>query len=93
MLIEKLSQDLKDAMKAGKVQKRDTIRGLQSAIKNKRIEKMSDLTEEEQLAVVAKEIKNRKKAIELFKQGNRQDLIDQYEKEIAILEPYSQNSM
>lgn len=92
MLKEKLSQDLKDAMKAGEVQKRDTIRGLQSSIKNKQIEKMAELTEEEQLAVVAKEMKNRRKAIELFKQGGRQDLIDQYEAEIKILEPYaSQN--
>ncbi len=91
MLTEKLTQDLKVAMKAGEVQKRDTIRGLQSAIKNKQIEKMAELTEEEQLVAVAKEIKNRKKAIELFKQGGRQDLIDSYEAEIKILEPYAQN--
>lgn len=78
-------------MKEGNATKRDTLRVLQSAIKNKEIEKMAPLTEEEMLAAVAKEIKNRKKAIELFKQGGRQDLIDQYEAEIRILEPYTQN--
>lgn len=76
-------------MKEGNAQKRDTIRMLASAIKNKEIEKREVLTEEEMLAAVAKEIKNRKKAIELFRQGNRQDLIDQYEAEIKILEPYA----
>ena len=89
MLKEKLTQDIKDAMKAGEVQKRDVLRMLQSAMKYKEIEKMAPLTEEELLKVVAKEIKNRTKAIELFKQGNRQDLVDQNEAEIKILEPYA----
>ena len=91
MLKDKLTEDTKTAMKEGKVQVRDTLRMLASAIKNKEIEKREALTEEEQLAAVAKEIKNRKKAIELFKQGGRQDLVDQYEAEIKILEPYGQN--
>ena len=91
MLKDKLTEDIKTAMKEGKVQVRDTLRMLASAIKNKEIEKREALTEEEQLAAVAKEIKNRKKAIELFKQGGRQDLVDQYEAEIKILEPYGQN--
>ena len=91
MLKDKLQENLKAAMKAGEVQKRDTLRMLQSAIKNKEIEKRAPLTEEESLAAVAKEIKNRKKAIELFKQGNRQDLVDKDEAEIKILEVYAQS--
>lgn len=89
MLKQKIAEDLKAAMKAGNTQKRDTLRMLASAIHNKEIEKIGTLTEEEEQRVLAKEIKNRKKAIELFKQGNRQDLIDQNEQEIAILEPYA----
>ena len=89
MLKEKIAEDLKAAMKEGNAEKRDVLRMLSSAIKYKEIEKMSPLTEEELQKVLTKEIKNRKKAIELFKQGNRQDLIDQNEKEIAILEPYA----
>ena len=88
MLKEKLSQDIKTAMKEGKGQMRDTLRMLASAIKNKEIEKREPLTEEELQKVLAKEIKNRRKAIELFKQGNRQDLVDRDTAEIAILEPY-----
>ena len=89
MLKDKLTEDLKTAMRAKDAQRLSVIRGLMTAIKNKEIEKMAVLTEEEMLAVVAKEIKNRKKAIELFKQGKRQDLADQYEAEIKILEPYA----
>ena len=81
---------MKDAMKAGETQKLGVLRMLLSAIKNKEIEKMGEpLTEEELQKVVAKEIKNRKKAIELFKQGNRQDLVDKDEAEIKILEQYA----
>ena len=89
MLKEQLQNDIKTAMKEGNAEKRDTLRMLMSAIKYKEIEKIGVLTEEELQKVLAKEIKNRRKAIELFKQGNRQDLIDQNEKEIAILEPYA----
>lgn len=88
MLKQQLQDDLKQAMKAGEAQKRDTLRMLTSAVKNKEIEKLAPLTEEEMQKVLAKEIKNRRKAIELFKQGGRQDLIDSYEAEIKILEPY-----
>jgi len=91
MLKEKLSEDIKTAMKEGNTQKRDTLRMLASAIKNKEIEKREPLIEEELQKVLAKEIKNRKKAIELFKQGGRQDLIAQNEAEIKILEAYAQN--
>ena len=91
MLKDQLTQDIKDAMKAGETQKRDVLRMLVSAIKNKEIEKHGELTEEELQKVLAKEIKNRRKAIELFKQGNRQDLVNQNEAEIKILEPYAQN--
>lgn len=91
-LKNKLTEDLKTAMKEGNTQKRDVVRMLQSAIKNKEIEKRGPLTEEELQTVVAKEIKNRKKAIELFKQGKRQDLIDSYEAEVKILELYASQS-
>ncbi len=88
MLKQKIAEDLKVAMKAGDTEKRDVLRMLSSAIKNKEIEKRDALTEEELQKVLAKEIKNRRKAIELFKQGNRQDLVDKDEAEIKILEPY-----
>ncbi len=89
MLKEKITEDIKIAMKEGNTQKRDVLRMLSSAIKNKEIEKREPLTEEELQKVLAKEIKNRRKAIELFKQGNRQDLVDKDEAEIKILEPYA----
>ena len=88
-LKDQLQQDLKTAMKEGNARKRDTLRMLASAIKNKEIEKRGELTGEELQMVLKKEIKNRTKAIELFRQGGRQDLIDQYASEIKILETYA----
>ena len=84
-------EELKKALKNGDKERLSVLRMLQAAIQNKEIElgkKATGLLEEEIQHVIAKEIKKRKKAIEQFKQGNRQDLADQYEREIVILEEF-----
>ena len=84
-------EELKKALKSGDKERLSVLRMLQAAIQNKEIElgkKASGLSEEEIQQVIAKEIKKRKKAIEQFKVGNRQDLADQYECEIVILEEF-----
>lgn len=86
-------EELKKALKEGNKERLSVVRMLASAVKNKEIEfgkKASGLSEEEIQQVIAKEIKKRKKAIEQFKAGNRQDLIDQYEREIVILDEFLQ---
>ena len=59
-----------------------------SAVKNREIEKRSELDEDEVVAVIASEVKKRKDSIEAFKQGHRDDLVQKEEKELAILERY-----
>lgn len=84
-------EELKKALKRGEKERLSVLRMLQAAIQNKEIElgkKESGLSKEETRQVIAKEIKKRRKAIEQFKQGNRQDLIDQYERETVILEEF-----
>jgi len=85
---EKLTGDLKKAMKDGDNTKRSVVRMIMSAIKNAEIAKRSDLEDSDILGIIAKEARVREESIEAFKQGNRQDLVDQQEAELAILQEY-----
>jgi uncharacterized protein YqeY len=87
-----ITEELKKAMKAKDAERLSVLRMLQAAVKNQEIElgkKETGLSQEEFAQVLKKEIKKRTKAIEQFKIGNRQDLADQYEREIKILEGLS----
>jgi uncharacterized protein YqeY len=87
-LQQKLTDDLKLAMRAGDTVKRSVIRLLMAAIKNTEIAKQKALEDADVLGVIAKEIRQRKESIEAFKQGNRPELAAQEEAEMAILEGY-----
>ena len=91
MLKQKISNDLKSAMKSGDVIKRDTLRFLDSAIKNTEIEKKkkdSGLTDEEIIEVIARSVKQRRDSIEQYEKGGRQDLVEKEKKELEILTSY-----
>ena len=85
---EKLTGDLKKAMKEGDNTKRSVVRMIMSAIKNAEIAKRGDLEDSDILGIIAKEAKVREESIEAFKQGDRQDLVDEQETELAILQAY-----
>ena len=87
-LKQKLSDDLKEAMKGGDTVKRGAIRMLMAAINNTEIARQAKLEDGDILGVVAKEVKQRRESIEAFKQGNRQDLVEKEEAELAILQEY-----
>ncbi len=87
-LKEKLTEDLKQAMRSGNTVKRSTIRLLMSAIQNAEIAKKAELDDSGILGIIAKEARQRRESIEAFKSGNRQDLVEQEEAELAILEGY-----
>jgi hypothetical protein len=61
---------------------------LLAAIKNKEVEKIRPLTEDEFIAVIKTSVKQHMESIESFKKGNRQDLVDKEEKELAILKEF-----
>ncbi len=87
-LKQKLSDDLKQAMRSGDTLKRSVIRMLMAAIKNAEIARQAKLEDSDILGIIAKEVRQRRESIEAFKQGNRQDLVDKEEAELAILQGY-----
>jgi len=84
----KLNDDLKQAMKSGDRLKCSTIRQLSAAIHNAEIAKKGPLEEDDLLGIIAKEVRQHKESIEAFKQGNRTDLAEKEEAELAILNEY-----
>ena len=79
---------MKTAMKAKDQVTLSTIRMVTSAVKNKEIELIRKLSEEETAEVIAKAIKQRRDSIEQYRKGAREDLAAKEESEIAVLERY-----
>ncbi|GAB4565255.1 MAG: GatB/YqeY domain-containing protein [Anaerolineae bacterium] len=87
-ILDRLNEDLKTAMKSGDEARKLAIRAVKTAIRNAEVEKMAPLTEEEIVAVIARQAKQRRESIEEFKRGNRPDLVAKEEAELAVLEAY-----
>jgi uncharacterized protein YqeY len=87
-LQKKITEDMKQAMKAGDAVKRDTLRMLLSSVKNAEGAKLADLEEGEVLSVISKEVKRHKESIDAFKKGDRADLVAKEEAELKILQSY-----
>jgi hypothetical protein len=85
---ERLTQDLKEAMKSGDEVRRNAIRNLRSAIRYAEIDMGHELSDGEAIEVLAKQVKQRRDSIEQFQQGNRPDLVKQEQQEIDIIEAY-----
>ena len=92
-LEERLSTDLKQAMKNGNTTRRDVVRLVMSAIRNAEIAKQSTLEETDVLGVIAKEARQRQESIDAFKQGGRDDLVSKEEAEMKILQAYLPEQM
>ncbi|MFZ2975451.1 MAG: GatB/YqeY domain-containing protein [Candidatus Moraniibacteriota bacterium] len=91
MLKEKFLDDLKSAMKAGDVTKRDALRMLDSMVKNSEIEKKKreeGLSDEEVQEVIARAIKQRRDSASQYISGGREDLAQKENTEIEILSVY-----
>lgn len=89
-LKERLTEDMKQAMKdkeAGKL-RLSVIRMVRANIKNVEIDRKKELSEEEVLEVLAKEVKMRRDSLEEFQKANRPDLMQSIEQEIEILTQY-----
>jgi hypothetical protein len=89
----RLHDDVKTAMKAKDVLRRDTIRMVEAAVKNAEIEKREPLDDLEVLQVVQKQIRQREDSVEQYRAGGRDDLADQEAAEIVILEVYVPQQM
>jgi len=87
-LKQKLSDDLKQAIRGRDKLRSSVIRLIMAAIKNAEIAKQASLDEADILGIITKEARQRKESIEAFRQGDRQDLVAQEEAELAILKDY-----
>lgn len=88
MFRDKVNQKLKEAMKA---KDRDSISGLRmilAAIKNKEIEKRTEIDEGEFIGVLSTLAKQRGESIDMYKQGGRDDLVQREEAELALIKSF-----
>ena len=85
---EKLQKELIEAMKAHDKKKIDVIKLVKATIQNEEISAKKELSDEEVLSIITKQVKMRKDAISDFEKAGRQDLIDQYNSEIELLNEY-----
>jgi len=93
-LKNQILEDTKTAMKAKDMDKVNTLRFLQSAVKNKEIEvRPNALTEEDIVSVLKKSAKQRQDSIEQFKAAGRQDLVDKETMELKVIEGYLPQQM
>ena len=81
-----------DAMKAKDKDTKDTLSLLLAALKNKAIDKRADLTEEEEVQVILKEIKQTKESLEMTP-SDRTDMIEECKRRLAVLETFAPKMM
>jgi len=97
MLRDDINKALTDAMKAKDERKVSTLRMINSSLKNADIEARGGgkppLGDAELLSLMQKMIKQRQESVELYKKGNRADLVKQEEEEIAIISAYLPKQM
>ena len=95
MLLDRMNDDLKEAMKARDALRISVLRMTLSEVKNARIEKGKDetLSDEEVVQVLRRAVKKREEAVEQFRPAGRSDLADKEEQEAAILKVYLPQSL
>jgi uncharacterized protein len=84
----RLSEEIKLTMKAGEREKTETYRTLRAQIKDARIKKGTDLDDSEEEQVLMTAAKRRKESIEMFKQGNRDDLVAKEQFQLELIQKY-----
>jgi uncharacterized protein YqeY len=95
-LRERISEDLKAAMKSRDKIRLETLRTMRAVLLEKEIEKRGsgpEMTPEDELSVLSSAAKKRKESIDLFTQGGRPDLARQEELELAIIQEYLPRQM
>ena len=85
---EKIQSDMYQAMKSGEKETANTLRNVLAKLKDKQIEKRTDLTQEEEIKTLQTLVKQRKESIDLYQKGGRDELVDQETKEMNIINSY-----
>jgi uncharacterized protein YqeY len=87
-LLQKLDDDLKQALKASDSLKVSVLRLTKAALKNRQIDKREELFDDEIISTISSLAKQRRESIELFSKGGREDLAGKERQELAILQSY-----
>ena len=85
---EQIQKDITAAMKARDEARLSALRMIKAALKNREIEKMAPLDDNESLKVLGTLIKQRKESVEQFRKGGRNEMADKEEAEIALIDAY-----
>jgi uncharacterized protein len=92
-LKDRITEDMKTAMRAGEKDRLATIRLALAAIKQREVDERITLDDPQVLAVLEKMIKQRRESVAQFESGGRQDLVDKENAEIAVLKGYLPEQM
>jgi hypothetical protein len=87
-LKERITEDMKAAMRAGEKERLGVIRMLQAAIKQREVDERIVLDDAQVIAAVEKMVKQRREAVAQFEAGGRADLVEKENAEIALLQAY-----
>ena len=87
-LKQRITEEMKDAMRARDAARLSTIRLLQAAITQREVDERKEMTDADVLAIIDKMVKQRKDSITQFEAGNRKDLADAERAEVALLATY-----
>lgn len=87
-LVEQINDDMKMAMKAQDKERLNVIRMVKGAMQLAKVELKHELSDEEVIDIVSKQIKMRKDSVLEFSKAGREDLVEQYQKEIDLLATY-----
>lgn len=88
-LMQQINEDMKTAMKAKERMRLDTLRLLRAGIQQKAIElKVKELDDAEVIQILNKQAKQRRETMEMARENNRQDMLDQSTQELAIINTY-----
>ena len=92
-LKSRINDDVKAAMRGGDARRRDALRLLLAALKQREVDERKDLADPDVVAIVDKLIKQRREAIAQFEKGGRQDLAQNEQFEIGVLQAYMPQAM
>ncbi len=92
-LKQRITEEMKDAMRARDTARLSTIRLLQAAIKQREVDERKEMTDADVLAIIDKMVKQRKDSITQFEAGGRKDLADAERAEVALLTTYLPQQM
>lgn len=87
-ILNQLNEDMKTAMRAKDKDSLTTIRMIKSAIQNEEIRKGSELNQDEEIAIVSREKKQRLESLNEFEKAERDDLVEKLNRELEIVDKY-----